>query len=326
MQTIPHSLSKDKNDAKAHWSLAEIEESIPSVRRTGYFPFFYNMDGLPVWLNAMYRGQSAFLLAGGPSVRELKLQVLSKCWVMTLNNAHTSFRGNAACMVDDPSRFSLSLWLDPTVVKFAPMSCFGKALWDNRLIASPRAHGSATPRHIWEPARWKVADCPNVIGYRRNEKMHPPRWLHEETINWGNHAKYGGGRSVMLAALRILFILGFRRVYLLGVDFEMSAQKRYHFAEERTPASIKGNMSTYAKLQDWFTALQPIFVKEKFIVKNCNPRSKLTAFPFMPFDDAVAEATALLGDFAHERSQGMYSKWEEKMAVIAAGTAQPGAR
>jgi len=175
----------------------------------------------------------------------------------------------------------------------------------------------AESRQRCEPAKLNVADCPNVIGFRRNEKFHAPRWLHEETINWGNHKKYGGGRSVLLAALRILFLLGFRRVYLLGVDFEMTPEKRYHFPEERTPAAIRNNMSTYSKLQGWFTELQPHFLKERFVVKNCNPESRLTAFPGLPFDEAVAEATGLLGDCTHERTEGMYRKWEEK--VMAAG-------
>ena len=135
-------------------------------------------------------------------------------------------------------------------------------------------------------------------------------------MNWGNHAKYGGGRSVMLAAMRILFLLGFRRVYLLGVDFEMTPEKKYHFTEDRHAGAIRGNMQTYQKLQDWFTELQPYFLKERFVVKNCNPTSKLTAFPFMPYEDAVAEATAHLGDYRHERTQGMYRKREEKLAEI----------
>lgn len=155
-----------------------------------------------------------------------------------------------------------------------------------------------------------------MIGYRRNEKFQAPRWLSEDSINWGNHGKFGGGRSVMLAAMRILFLLGFRRVYLLGVDFEMTAEKRYHFAENRSEGAVHGNMSTYAKLQQWFTELQPHFLKAGFVVKNCNPKSRLTAFPFMPYGEAIDEATAHLGDYRNERTVGMYQKREDKLAEI----------
>jgi hypothetical protein len=233
---------------------------------------------------------------------------------MTLNNAHGTFRGDSSCTVDDPTRFSMSLWLDPAIMKFAPMAHFDKPIWDNRLV---RTNGGESQR--WELSKLKVRDCPNVIGYRRNEKFHAPRWLTEETINWGNHAKYGGGRSVMLAALRILYILGFRRVYLLGVDFEMSEEKKYHFPEDRTPSAIRGNMSTYAKLQKWFTELQPHFLKAGFIVHNCNPNSKLTAFPYMPYEEAVGEALSVLGDVSRERTVGMYQKLEDKIAGRSGG-------
>jgi hypothetical protein len=99
----------------------------------------------------------------------------------------------------------------------------------------------------------------------------------------------------------------------LGVDFEMSAEKKYHFSENRPPGTIRANMQTYAKLQRWLAELQPYFLKEEFIVKNCNPESKLKAFPFMPFDEAVAEATALLGNYTRERTVGMYKPISEKI-------------
>ena len=119
----------------------------------------------------------------------------------------------------------------------------------------------------------------------------------------------------MLAALRILYLLGFRQVYLIGVDFEMTDEKRYHFDEGRTESAVKGNMSTYAKMVTWFTEARPYFEKEGFIVKNCNPRSSLRVFDFTTVEEAVKASTAHLGDIVNERTRGMYSKYEEKMAV-----------
>ncbi len=227
---------------------------------------------------------------------------------MTLNNAVTSYRGNASCIVDDPSRFNCSMWLDPKIQKFVPLNSFKKHLWDNRLIPD-----AVSKKQQWQQSEMTVRDCPNVIGYRQNEKFDAAQFLYEESFNWGCHAKFGGGRSVMLPALRILFQLGFRRVYLLGVDFEMTMTKRYHFPEDRPSASIRGNMETYAKLQRWFAELQPYFLHEGFIVKNCNHESKLKAFPFVSVDDAVAEAKSILGDFSQEQTVGMYKPIKEKV-------------
>jgi hypothetical protein len=127
----------------------------------------------------------------------------------------------------------------------------------------------------------------------------------------------------MLAALRILFLLGFRQVYLVGVDFEMTNEKHYHFDEGRTSTAIKNNMATYAQLIQRFGELKPYFDKEGFVVKNCNPSSRLKVFPMTTIEEAVAEATTILGDVSNERSRGMYSKYEEKVAVWQQMQAQP---
>jgi hypothetical protein len=202
--------------------------------------------GAALSLVGLHRGGAAFNLAGGPSAASLDKEPLKRCWTMTLNNAHCSHRGQSNVIVDDPSRFNLSMWLDPTIQKFVPLGHFEKPLWDNRRI---EVDGRWEQR--WEPAAMKVGDCPNVIEYRRNEKFHAPRWLYEDTINWGNHTKYGGGRSVMLAAFRIVFLLGFRRVYLLGVDFEMTPEEGQRPAKdaaqgrarnERRPGSTSHNV------------------------------------------------------------------------------------
>ena len=291
------------------------------VRQLGEpVPFFYTRAGAVLALEGQYRGGHAFLMANGPSVGLLDLNPLHRSWVMTLNNGARTFRGNANCTVDEPSRFSLSMWLDPTILKFAPMSHFEKALWDNRLV-----HTDQGWVQRWEESKLKLGDCPNVAGYRRNEKFHAPRWLNEETVNWGNHGKWGGGRSVLLASLRILHLLGFRHVYLLGVDFDMSASKRYHFEEGRTPHAVKGNMSTYAKLQQWFTELQPQFKKAGFKVFNCNLESKLTAFPFLPFDEALAASGAQIGDYTREKTEGMYTRAAEQKKAGSAGPAEAAA-
>ena len=79
------------------------------------------------------------------------------------------------------------------MIKFVPMAHFEKRIWDVKAD---------------QPSQERVRDFPNVIGYRRNEAFNAGQWLVEDTINWGNHTKRGGGRSVMLVALRIAFSAG----------------------------------------------------------------------------------------------------------------------
>ena len=318
------SLAIDKNDGAILQQGRRIDEGA-NVKAEFHqpCPMFFTREGASLSMEGSYRGAGAFLIAAGPSFVEVDKAPLGSVWTMALNNAIASWRSNANCTVDEPSRFSLSMWLDPRVQKFVPMGHFEKPLWDNRLLPGGNEGGENVQQ--WEQAPMKVGDCPNVIGYRRNEKFHAPRFLYEETVNWGNHKKYGGGRSVLLAALRILFLLGFRRVYLLGVDFEMTPERKYHFSEERSAAAIQNNQHTYGRLQQWLGEVQPYFLKEKFVVKNCNLASKLTAFPFLPYEEAIEEATAHLGDYTRERTEGMYQKLEVKTAGVQPAAPSPAA-
>jgi len=308
------SLKKDENDwNQLQWSRFKNQGACVASEYYQNCPYFFTREGSQLNLVGMYRGGAAFLIAGGPSFNSVDKGKLARApvFTMTLNNSCRTFRPNAGVIVDDPCRFIASLWLDPKIMKFVPMSAFEKPLWDNRTVIS--RDGSKS--FHFEPMNMKVGDCPNVVGYRRNEKFVAARFLYEDTINWGCHKDFGGGRSVMLAAMRILFLLGFRRVYLLGVDFDMSEDKKYHFQEGRTDAAVKGNMSTYSKMVKWFGELQPHFLAENFIVRNCNPNSRLKAFPPIDFDEAVYEASHHVGDLDEERTDGMYVKYEEKVAA-----------
>lgn len=263
-------------------------------------PMLFSRDGHNIWLGDMYRGSSAFLILGGPSFATVDKSKLNRAGVLTMsvNNSVKSFRPNLWISVDDPTHFMKSIWLDPKITKFAPYSHSEKKIFDN--VA-------------WKELDVKVGDCPNVLFYKRNEHFISDQYLFEDTVNWGNHKDFGGGRSVMLAAIRMLFYLGIRNIYLLGCDFKMDDKSKYHFEQERTGSSIKGNSDTYKLLIERFTQLKPIFDNNGLRIQNCNPDSELKTFPFIDIDKAIIEATvALPSDLAQERSAGLY----ERMADI----------
>jgi len=302
-----------------------------------HIPFFFTRDHAEhLGMYGMYRGGSAFLIASGPSFKNANQDLLRQpgVWTMTINNAVSSFRGNAGIIVDEPQRFNMSLFLDPKIQKFIPIDHFDRQLWDNRLVSDV----DGQPVQMWELSQLKAGDCPNTIGFRRNEKFHAERYMTEDTINWGNHAdicvcgkgqrgRRGdacpscgrkdafGSRSVMLAALRVLFLLGFRDVYLVGVDFEMTEDKRYHFDEARHKGAVNNNNNTYAKLKIWLGQLRPLFEEANYFIYNTNPDSKLDVFDKMTLEEAVARATAHIGDPAHERTNGMYADVPTKNAA-----------
>lgn len=257
-------------------------------------PLLFNATGHPLWLGDQYLGRSVFLVCGGPSIKNLPIEKLKAPGVIVagINNSAKTIRPNIWFSVDSPSNFLLSIWKDPLIQKIVPMCGAEKALFDSR---------------SWDWANLSPRECPNVAYFRRNERFKAKQFLWEDTINWGCHKKYGGGRSVMLAAVRVLFYLGFRRVFLLGADFDMSPTTTYNFDQPRTSQSVKNNNDTYRMLQKRFTQLRPLFEREKFRIFNCNPKSNLTAFDFTDFDSALKAVVSELGiDTAAEPTSHKY--------------------
>lgn len=297
MNTVPRSDRKDAGDEKqAEHGLKRHEgRQRHNHRFLQPAPLFFTEDKHPLHLVDMFRGRSAFLICSGPSFLGLDHTKLRQPGIVTmgLNNSPRTFRPNLWTSVDSPDHWVKSIWLDPTIMKFVPLSHTEKRIFDSDKWAYPGL---------------KVADCPNIIYYKRNEHFQARQWLWEDTFNWGNHKDYGGGRSIMLAAIRILFVLGFRRVYLLGCDFNMSPESKYHFDQGRHKGAIHGNNDTYRKLNGWFKELRPLFEKEGFHVLNCNPNSGLKSFDFISFEDAIHEAMSHFHftDVTKERTRGLY--------------------
>jgi hypothetical protein len=258
-------------------------------------PFFFRHDGSTVDLINIYRGQSAFLLLNGSSLNNLDLSLLDSPGVITMgvNNGAHLFRPTLWSCVDDPYRFMPSIWLDPKITKIVPQAHFSKPLLDidNNKLSSTL-----------------VANCPNVYGFRRNEKFNHEVFLTEPTINWGNHGSLGGGRSVMLSSIRVLHLLGFRTIYLGGCDFYMDPDHKYFFEENRDNGAINSNMNSYKIMMRYFDKLAPVFKAAGLSVYNLNRDSKLTAFPFMDYEEAVVRSTRSILQELQRSTVGMYVK------------------
>lgn len=54
--------------------------------------------------------------------------------------------------------------------------------------------------------------------------------------------------------------------------------------------------------------LNPLFRKAGYQVYNCNAASKLTAFPHLPYEEALAASMAQIGNPSREKTEGMYSR------------------
>lgn len=247
-------------------------------------PMLFTRDGHNLFLGDMYRGQAAFLIGGGPSLSAQPLKLLERRGVLqcAMNNVAAVVRPQLWVSVDAPGHFADAIWRDPGILKFVPLCHMEKPL----MVRDPDGE--------LVPGDELVGDMPAVFGYRRNETFRPDQWLFEDTFNWGNRAHQmdelgnKGSRSVMYVALRLLFYLGVRRVFLLGCDFRMElGQRNYAFEQDRSRSSVRGNNSSYEILNSRLAALKPHFDREGFEIWNCTPNSDLTVFPKMELADAA---------------------------------------
>ncbi len=257
---------------------------------------FERADRKPCHLAGLYQGRSAFLIASGPSFAQVNLELLRSpgCLTLGVNNAPRSFRPNLWTSADPPSNFLQSIWLDPTILKFVRSENADQLLFDNQ---------------NWTDSALTPRDCPATVLYRSNTSFRADRFLSEDSVNWGNDNEHGGGRSVLLAALKLLYCLGIGNVFLLGVDFTMTSARPYHFDETRDSSAAHGNNRSYRILARRFEQLQPEFLRRNFHVWNCNPDSQLKAFPFLPFEEAIEfSLSELPSDLNQERTQGLYRR------------------
>jgi hypothetical protein len=254
-------------------------------------------------------GGGCFLVCNGPSLLDHDLSKLGLPGVpsMSLNNGiATLYQAGVqptfwAC-VDSPSRFVRQVWCNPSLVKFVPTACADGKLWDNE---------------EWKAVEARAADCPNTWFFRRVGKFEPGAFLQGSMIAWGNDAAYGGGRTVMLAALRILHLLGFSDVYVIGADLQMTPERLYHFDEGRTPQAIRNNEKTFSRLvNEYLPAVCMEGARRGFRLWTCGRATKASCLPYVDFSEAIGSCQqASGGPFDKVETRGMYVKRERKLRV-----------
>jgi hypothetical protein len=296
-------MKEDKNDIRNHRDL-----HMGSPEFMEHVPMFFNKHRAPVDMTGIYQGATCFLVSNGPSLAKLDLNLLKTpgVMIMSLNNGPVSLLKNNITpnfwtCVDQPSRFVKQIWQNPGITKFIPMATYDKPLWDNE---------------NWGQLGKNPSDCPNVIGYMRNEKFAGHRFFTESSFNWGCHKDFGGCRSVLLPSMRIPFVLGFRKLYLVGVDMNMTPDQKYHFEEGRTSGAVKCNNATYERfIKEYGPEVKKAADKLGYQIFNCNPESKLTCFPHVNFEDAIKDVKTSYGPADNIKSKGMYIEWDIKAGL-----------
>ncbi len=278
--------------------LEAIERIVQPVNQEITIPSgtpFMDRRRVPLDLRTLYAGCTLFLVLSGPSFRTVDQSLLNRRGVITMgiNNSAATWRPHLWTHVDPPHKFHSGIWLDPGIIKLMPERFFTDSL---------RIKEGEEFTHREESYK----DLPGVIGYTRNASFNPEVYLSEPTINFGNSSRWnerkkkGNPRrdmhphviNVMLAALKIPYSLGFRRVCLLGADFNMPASGDiYSFISEKDESARISNNKAYLKLNLMFGELKKTFEDADYQIFNCTKDSDLISFPFKDLEEAIDDAT-----------------------------------
>jgi len=245
-------------------------------------------------LRNLLEGKSAFLIGGGPSANDLPLERLNDrgIWTMTINNvgAHPRFRPNSFVCSDPPLKFHHNIWLDPGIMKFIPTP---KLTGNRGILRRKKKDGT------FEQLERRTHQMPNVWGFKRISELIPNEFFFlEDGACWGNH-KMGADRHkqpktvcTFLLGIRLLYHLGIRQIYLVGVDFYMTPKLGYSFEQARNEGASANNNRQFANVNGWLCEMMEngTFKKFNLTIYNCYQSSGLRAFPYVPFEDALKEA------------------------------------
>lgn len=268
-------------------------------------------------LRNMLAGRSVFLACSGPSANLLPLENLNRrgIWTMAVNNmaGHAKFRPQAFVCSDPPMKFSHSIWLDPEIMKFVPTP----KMCGNRAILRRKVGPGE-----FVPLKETVSECPNVWGFRRESWLTPDNeFFLSPGACWGNQSsgvrRTGQPKTVntMLLAMRLLRHLGASNVFMIGCDFRMAGDYGYAFSQgiehkrsKDDSKLVRWDNDQYAVVNEWLCEMQRKGVFSRFGIEfyNCFRESSLRAFPFVPFEIAVAVCKGSVEDAPD------LSEWYEK--------------
>lgn len=272
-------------------------------------PFFFNKHRAPLNIEGMYGDESLFVICGGPSLKSINFDLLRTPGVMLMtinNNAVTLLNRKItprfSVFCDEPDSFISQILLNPAIQKFTPFGNHGKPMWDNEK---------------WCSMDKSLKKQNNITYFFRNEKFMEKRWYKEASINWGLAKEIGDMRSTMLAAIKISYVLGFRKVYLLGCDFDMKKENSYAFNENRSDSLVRTNNKNYKILNDdILPKLKSQGELLNFFVYNCNKDSKMTAYEYISLETAVKNATEKCGPTDVIETKGLYNvEYIEKLKL-----------
>ena len=209
----------------------------------------------------LYRGCSVFLVGGAPTIESKALHRLESTrgiLAAAINNAAKHFRPQVWFSGDHPECYDQRILADPGIIKFAPYGFF-----------AVEAYG--------KPYRM----FPSTVFYFQQKDTPVDKLLDRARCTpWHG--------NTLLASFHILYIMGIRRIYLYGSDFEPDGDKMYKHDTLLNDSQVDANKRLYNHLADNVRSLKTVFDRKGVELIDCSVKSKLSnVYRHMDINEAI---------------------------------------
>jgi hypothetical protein len=242
-----------------------------------------NRTGEEVNLKDTYKGSSVFLFGGGRSItpEHIKLSRTPGIISASLNEGGHYIRPNIY-MSTSGITLPYSVLNDASIMKFVNIRHWDKPVYEDR------------------ERNKLIKDYPNVFGMKMKpagfSDFYSDDFIFIQEQRTGKYAK-----NSAITFINLLVKLGFRRIYLVGMDFYQDTNNCTYFYERSYINTIKGDL--IGKVKDSLKQLGQI---EDVKIYNTNKRSGLDFFKYKPLEQAIKQHSVyykhdICDDFSTER-------------------------
>lgn len=226
---------------------------------------FFDKDKQPLRFDKTYSGKDCFLWCGGPRLMCFDLAAIKETGIeiMAIQNAGL-YQPTLWTIHDSCEKFDSSIWENPHIQKF---------------------FSAGKIRKFYSSKKIRIGELENTVFFEVDTKsIDISNWLSSYKIQLAVQGEENIFLCTMLQAINILWLLGFRNVYILGADFEMKQEVPYAYDFPVDERHVQINNERYLYINRYLSLLNVQFKANDFNVYNCDEQSKCTAFEYKSFD------------------------------------------
>ncbi len=255
-------------------------------------PTFFRHNGANVNLFNWYNQDTVYLIGRGPSlgkivenktVKNLLLHPSIVKFGMNTSPEILDNRVNLWAGVDKLRKFPESIYKNPNIMKFLPMNRY-QVTYEGNEVDAERGVAYKSDHHVL------ACHCANTVGVQtflleqgiKTQMSFGNSYLGSTAVLYGY---YKGMKSVFLFALKICLLLGFKKIVLLGVDFDMNTTAPYYLntLSDYNKFHVDHNNKLYVTLSPLMKEIYNLLesgvsgYKTKIFTAN-----KIKSMPFIP--------------------------------------------